>query len=201
MLGKSKTEGSKTEKFKDERFKDEKFKDEKFKDEKFKNEKVEAEKPKVEETWTAPEPKPVTTETKTLIGEHISIEGSIRGKGDLVIEGSVKGNIQLEKYHLIVGPKGQVEAEIHAGNVTVSGQLTGNIIALEKVAITKDADFSGEIKAKRISVEDGAYLKAAIELERESHIKPVPTSKPADQKTSGMEKESIPLASEAEKGK
>ena len=113
MLGKSKTEGSKTEKFKDEKsknekfadekFKDEKFKDEKFKDEKFKDEKVDAEKSKVEETWRAPAPKPASTETKTLIGEHISIEGSIRDEGDLVIEGSVKGNIQLEKYHLIVG--------------------------------------------------------------------------------------------------
>ena len=48
---------------------------------------------------------------------------------------------------------------------------------LNKVLITKDADFNGEIKAKSISVEDGVYLKSAIELEREPQIKEVPNQK------------------------
>jgi cytoskeletal protein CcmA (bactofilin family) len=100
-----------------------------------------------------------------------------------------------------VGPKGHVEAEIHAGNVTVSGWLNGNINALDKVAITQDADFNGEIKAKRISIEDGAYLKAVIELERESQIKAVPTDKLAVQKTFGTDKDQIPLANDTDKGK
>jgi cytoskeletal protein CcmA (bactofilin family) len=33
---------------------------------------------------------------KTIIGEQISIEGCIQGKGDLVIDGSIKGSIELE---------------------------------------------------------------------------------------------------------
>ena len=156
---------------------------------------------KSEEIGAEPTPRPMPADTKTLIGQNISIEGDIRGEGDLVIEGSVKGSVELEKYHLTVGPKGHVEAEIHAGNVTVSGRLNGNIIALDKVAITKDADFNGEIKAKRISVEDGAYLKAVIELEKEPQIKAVPIEKPSDQKTFGAGKEPIPLANELDKGK
>jgi cytoskeletal protein CcmA (bactofilin family) len=115
---------------------------------------------------------------KTIIGEQISIEGCIQGKGDLVIDGSIKGSIELEKHHLTVGPKGQVEADIHADNVTISGRMTGNIKAGCKVEITKEADFNGEIKAKRISVEDGAYLKAAIELEREPQKKAAPEREP-----------------------
>ncbi len=119
---------------------------------------------------------PVSSE-KTVIGEHISIQGDIRGQEDLVIQGTVKGSVQLENHHLTVGPKGQVEAEIMAANVTISGRLAGNIKAQGKVEITREADFTGEIKAKRISVEDGAYLKAVIELEREPAkpaLKPLP---------------------------
>jgi len=116
---------------------------------------------------------------KTVIGENIAIEGDIRGREDLLIQGSVKGSVQLEKHHLTVGPRGQVEAEITADNVTISGRLIGNIKALGKVEITKEADFTGEIKAKRISVEDGAYLKAVIELEREAEKKPAAELKPA----------------------
>jgi len=162
--------------------------------------------PKAEEFRTEAPPitptnRPVSASAKTLIGEHISINGDIRGEGDLVIEGTVKGSVILEKYHLTVGPKGHVDAEINAGNVTVSGRLTGNITALDKVAITKDADFNGIIKAKRFSVEDGAYLKATIELEREAQIKAVPMGKSAKDKASELPKEPFHLPSEADKGK
>ncbi|HEA68755.1 MAG TPA: polymer-forming cytoskeletal protein [Desulfobacterales bacterium] len=120
-------------------------------------------------------------ERKTIIGEHISIEGSIHGKESLIIEGAMKGKIELEKNQITVGTKGRVEAEIHADNVTISGRLTGNIKALGKVSITKGANFTGEIKAKSISVEDGAYLKAAIELEQEPQKGIPPDAKPASQ--------------------
>jgi cytoskeletal protein CcmA (bactofilin family) len=121
-----------------------------------------------------PEPKvapapvaPATKVDRTIIGDQIFIEGIIRGKEDLLIEGSVKGSIEMKANHLTVGSKGQVNAEVNAANVTIGGKLVGNVNATGRVEITKAADFNGEIKAKSISVEDGAYLKAVIELERE----------------------------------
>ena len=118
---------------------------------------------------------------KTIIGEHISIDGNIHGKESLIIEGAMKGKIELEKNQITVGTKGRVEAIIHADNVTISGRLTGNIKALGKVSISKGANFTGEIKARSISVEDGAYLKATIELEREPQKGAPPDAKPAPQ--------------------
>ena len=138
-------------------------------------------------------------EGKTIIGEQIIIDGTIRGKEDLLIEGSVKGRIEVERHHLTVGPKGQVEAEIQAANVTISGRLVGNINATGKVEITKEADFNGEIKAKSISVEDGAYLKAVIELEREPGKKPVTEIKPEDKSASEPVKEPFSLAGKSGK--
>jgi len=126
---------------------------------------------------------PAATGEKTIIGEDISIKGSIHGRGNLVIQGSIKGTIDLDNHHLTVGPNGNVEAEVNAEHVTIGGHLTGNINALGKVEITKTAVFIGEIKAKRISVEDGAYLKAVIELEREP--KPQGPAKPAVSITKG----------------
>jgi cytoskeletal protein CcmA (bactofilin family) len=144
---------------------------------------------------------PPSKEETTIIGERISIEGNIRGEGDLTIDGSVKGSIGLDKHHLTVGSKGRVEADINAENVTISGQMTGNIEAGAKVEITKNADFNGEIRAKRISVEDGAYLKAVIELEREAQEQPVPVGKPGEEEVPAPEEESLTLVSESDKGK
>jgi len=149
-----------------------------------------------DETFKESTPSVISPESHTIIGANISIEGGIQGKENLVIEGSVKGNIELEANHLTVGAKGYVEGEIQADSVTVRGRLTGNIKASGKVEITKEADFNGEIRARSISVEDGAMLKAVIELERESQIKAVPEPKakaveqaspvPQDKPTSAM---------------
>lgn len=114
-----------------------------------------------------------TKDEITCIGEAISIEGSISGKGDLIIQGNLKGTIDLSGQQFTVGNKGSVQADIKAEKVTISGKMKGNVTARGKVEITKTADFEGEIKAKRISVEDGAYMKAVIELEKDMPQKQV----------------------------
>jgi cytoskeletal protein CcmA (bactofilin family) len=106
----------------------------------------------------------------------------------------------MKTHHLTVGSKGQVEAEVHAANVTISGKLEGNISATGRVEITKAADFNGEIKAKSISVEDGAYLKAVIELERETTQKAVPLGKPEVKASSETTKEPLVMAGKDIKG-
>ena len=118
-----------------------------------------------------PVPRPETTMENTVIGEKISIEGNIRGDEHIVIEGSMKGNVEMEKHNFTVGSKGRVEGEINAQKVKVSGQMIGNIKTQGKVEITKEADFMGDIRAKSISVEDGAYFKGSIELDKEPHRK------------------------------
>ena len=119
----------------------------------------------------SPRPTPTPSEEKTTIGEHISIEGQIKGEEHLVIEGAMKGKVEMEKHNFTVGSNGRVDGDIRAQNVSISGQLKGTINALGKVEVTKEADFFGDIKAKSISVEDGAYFKGSIELDREPHRK------------------------------
>jgi len=123
----------------------------------------------IEQKSFTPAPNLEKKEEKTIIGEHITIEGNIRGEGHLLIEGSMKGNIEMEKHNFSLGSKGRFEGEIQAQNVSISGQMVGNIKTQGKVEITKEADFLGEIKAKSISVGDGAYFKGTIELDREPH--------------------------------
>ena len=153
-----------------------------------------------EETFTEPKTQSGSPRPDTIIGENVFIEGNIRGEGNLMIEGTVKGRIELARHHLTIGLNGQVEAEIQAGEVTVSGHLIGNITALDKVTITRTADFNGEIKAKRISVEDGAMLKASIELERESPVKDVSKKRLEDSDFSISQKEPLSLAGNGTKG-
>ena len=108
---------------------------------------------------------------KSIISENIAIEGDIRGHGNLVIEGSVKGNIELEDYNFAIGPNGSVEGKIRAQDISISGQMLGNIEAQGNVDISHSANFQGEIHARAIAVENGADFNGTVELNRGSHKK------------------------------
>ena len=103
----------------------------------------------------------------------------------------MKGNVQMEGHNFTVGSKGRVEGEIKAQNVKISGQMIGNILTKGKVEITKEADFMGDIRAKGISVEDGAYFKGSIELDQEPHRKTMLSGKSTGPATAPPVKEPV----------
>jgi len=114
---------------------------------------------------------PAAKDGNTIIGQNISIEGSIRGEENIVIDGSMKGEIELEKHDFIVGSKGRFEGDIRAQNVNISGLVIGNVKTKGNVELNKEADFIGDIRAKNFLMEEGAYFKGSIELDREPNRK------------------------------
>jgi cytoskeletal protein CcmA (bactofilin family) len=100
----------------------------------------------------------------TVIGSSIVIDGEISGDEDLVIQGTVKGKIGL-KESLYVEKTGVIEADIETANVEVSGQVTGNIVASDKVELKTDCKVVGDIRAPRILIADGAMFKGNVDME------------------------------------
>jgi cytoskeletal protein CcmA (bactofilin family) len=100
----------------------------------------------------------------TIIGKSIVIDGEISGDEDLIIRGTVKGRIVL-KENLFVEETGVVEADIETQNVTVSGQVTGNIQAAERVEISAGGRMVGDLKAPRILIADGAAFKGNVDMD------------------------------------
>ncbi|OGQ83430.1 MAG: hypothetical protein A2289_16430 [Deltaproteobacteria bacterium RIFOXYA12_FULL_58_15] len=99
----------------------------------------------------------------TVIGESIVIDGEITGNEDLVVQGTVKGRIQLTE-SLFVEESGAVEAEIETQNVEVSGKVTGNITAVDKVELKAECRMVGDIKAPRILMADGSSYRGNIDM-------------------------------------
>lgn len=99
------------------------------------------------------------------IGRSISIQGQLTGNEDLVIEGQVKGRIELPSNQLTIGPEGRVEAEVHAQSVIVVGKIRGDVQATERVQIQSTGVVEGDVTAPRIAVEEGAVLEGTILME------------------------------------
>ena len=99
----------------------------------------------------------------TFIGPNVTIEGTVTGSEPIVIEGTVRGNINLAA-DLRVGTKARVEATVHARNVTVEGKLTGDISADDRVELVASATVDGNIKAPKIVVAEGAKFRGSVDM-------------------------------------
>jgi len=100
------------------------------------------------------------------LGSSLHVKGEISGNEDLVINGSVEGSVQLDERQLTVGTAAKVTADIIAGDVVVYGKVKGNVRAKGRVEIKKDGSVDGDLTTAQIMIEDGAYFKGSIEIER-----------------------------------
>jgi cytoskeletal protein CcmA (bactofilin family) len=112
--------------------------------------------------------RPATPTARTLacLGSTIVVKGEITSDEDLQIDGKVEGNISLRGHRLTVGRTANLNSEITAREVIVYGNASGNLRARDRVEIKKDGQVIGDITTTRISIEDGAYFKGRIEIER-----------------------------------
>ena len=106
----------------------------------------------------------IVEEDKTTISYSTIIEGKIKAEEHLIINGTINGDVEIKGFKLFLGPSGRLEGEVHAQDVRIRGQMKGEIKATGIVQITKEANFSGKIESKGISVEQGAYFDAFVEL-------------------------------------
>ena len=99
----------------------------------------------------------------TFFGPKASIEGTVTGSEPVMIEGHVKGTINLTG-ELHIGVQARVEAKVHARNVTIEGRVNGDISADERVELVASASVDGNIKAPKIVVAEGARFRGNVDM-------------------------------------
>ena len=100
------------------------------------------------------------------LGSSLHVKGEISGNEDLLIDGSVEGLVQLDERKLTVGASAKVTADVIAREVVVYGNVKGNLRAKDRIEIKKDGSVIGDLTTSRISIEDGAYFKGSIEIDK-----------------------------------
>ena len=98
-----------------------------------------------------------------VIAPGLFLRGELRGEDDLIIEGRVEGEVTL-KQHLTVETTGVVIANVSTQNITVKGELRGDMTAQDKVEIHNGARVIGNIVAPRIVIAEGARFKGHIDM-------------------------------------
>lgn len=99
------------------------------------------------------------------VGNKLAIKGRISGSGSLIIMGTLDGDFDLTG-ELVVAPPAAVNAEVKASSITVSGTVTGNLTAADKIRLEKSAQVKGRMTAQRISIADGALFNGEIKMQK-----------------------------------
>jgi cytoskeletal protein CcmA (bactofilin family) len=110
------------------------------------------------------------------IGKSVVIKGEVSGSEDLYVDGNVEGSIELRNHSLTVGPNGSVKANVTAKSVVVQGKLDGSVTASDRVELRKSAVVTGDVTTQRIAIEEGAFLKGKIDIQKETGKAAAPSS-------------------------
>ena len=98
---------------------------------------------------------------ETLIGPQAVVQGNLRLKESVRVDGMVIGDIEAEPDHdvtVVIGVQGQVQGNITANFVVVAGHVVGNILARERVELPAQCRVEGDIRYTSIAIEHGATI-------------------------------------------
>ena len=98
---------------------------------------------------------------ESIIGSSLVIKGDIVLSKGIRIDGKLIGNVFQEENQtatVAISESAEIIGDIHAQHVIVSGKLTGNIYAIERVELLSNSHVEGNIQYGSIGIAVGAKI-------------------------------------------
>ena len=102
---------------------------------------------------------------ETLIGPHAVIRGDISFSGGLYVEGTIHGKVTADDGSaavITIAENGHIEGEVRAPVVVISGRMTGDIHATERIELAAHARVNGNIHYKVVEMAAGAMITGRL---------------------------------------
>ncbi|MCS6789983.1 MAG: polymer-forming cytoskeletal protein [Bacteroidia bacterium] len=132
---------------------------------------------------------PTHEKALSLLGEGSQTKGEITTPGNLRIEGSFSGKLDVAG-RLVIAGSAEVSGTIYARQVLVEGKFEGDILAQELVEIGPTAQIKGTLRTRRMECRSGAKLE--IHCWVHDDLPPTIPSKPASAPSKEKDKDSAP---------
>ena len=100
---------------------------------------------------------------QSTIAAEVEIVGSIKTSGSIQIDGKLDGQINVGG-DVTIGKTAVIKGDLDVNSATIAGQVTGNVTAKDKVELQSSAKLTGDVKAKRLAVEDGVTFVGRSEV-------------------------------------
>ncbi len=100
------------------------------------------------------------------LGPRDSLHGRLEIQGDLKVQGNVEGELKVSG-DVTIDSTATIQASIEGSNVSVRGQVTGNVTAKRRLTLGGSGHLNGDVKVARLTVEDGATLNGNVTMSQE----------------------------------
>jgi cytoskeletal protein CcmA (bactofilin family) len=125
-------------------------------------------------------PEPTSpTSAKNVLANDVDIKGTIKFENELIFDGKIDGEIISDAGSLTIGKNASVNGEVKTKSVVVHGSVTGNIVVSERCELKASSQLTGDLKAMRIVIEEGATFIGKSEVTPNKAFKSERPSAPA----------------------
>jgi cytoskeletal protein CcmA (bactofilin family) len=104
------------------------------------------------------------TSAKKVLANDVDVKGTIRFENELIFDGKIDGEIISDNGSLTIGKNASVNGEVKTKSVVVHGSVTGNIVVSERCELKASSQLTGDLKAMRIVIEEGATFIGKSEV-------------------------------------
>lgn len=98
----------------------------------------------------------------TALGAGSVLEGKLISDGNVRLDGKLNGTLEIGE-NVLVGTTAEIEADIAAKHVSIAGTVRGDVSG-ERVHLLSTARVIGNINARSLVTEDGAFIDGRITM-------------------------------------
>ena len=104
-----------------------------------------------------------TTADVNMIGAGTVITGDVFSKGDIRVDGTLKGSVITEG-KVVLGREGIIEGDIECKDADISGTIKAKISVSQLLSLKATAKLNGDIITNKLSIEPGAEFTGSCSM-------------------------------------
>ena len=109
-------------------------------------------------------PDTTSSSSKNVLASDVDIKGTLKFENEMIFDGKLEGEIVSEAGSLTLGKNADVHGELKTKSIVVYGTVTGNISVVERCELKSTSQLTGDLKAMRIVIEEGAIFVGRSEV-------------------------------------
>ena len=109
----------------------------------------------------------INAKISSIIGADMVVDGNIRAKEAVRVEGSVTGDVETEGA-LIISSSGKVKGNVKGSSIIIGGSLEGDLTSSGRTEVASTGRVIGNIKTKSLVVDENGVFQGQCVMNTEA---------------------------------
>lgn len=109
----------------------------------------------------------INAKISSIIGSDMVVDGNIRAKEAVRVEGSVTGDVETEGA-LIISASGKVKGNVKGSSIIIGGSLEGDLTSGGRTEVVSTGKVIGNIRTKSLVVDENAVFQGQCIMNADS---------------------------------